>query len=107
MYDTVPAEFLAKIINMKDGAERFVKAQKEEPWPREHTGCQWTPTTHQSSLEEAEDSKHSRGCTLYHREQDGHVKAQLATVYFHMVAELYKRVESCSHRNMMRMLLCM
>ena len=29
-YDTVPAEFLTKIINFKDGAERFEKAQSKE-----------------------------------------------------------------------------
>ena len=28
-YDTVPTEFLTKIVNFKDGAERFVKAQSE------------------------------------------------------------------------------
>ena len=29
-YDTVPSEFLTKIINIKDAAERFVKAQSKE-----------------------------------------------------------------------------
>ena len=35
-YDTVPSEFLTKIINLEDGSERFGKEENEEE--------EWSPT---------------------------------------------------------------
>ena len=63
-YDTLPAEFLTKIINIKDGTERFVKAQIKL---REALSTKKSRPEHSQSNQTSEVYVQCTWCTRYSR----------------------------------------